>query len=321
MGTVLPRSAKNTSAKALSNALMDRFLECLLVERGLSENTLAAYAADLKDLIAFLDESCGGAAPENASTEQLLEHIMDLRARNLTNRSLARHLSSLRGFFEFAVAEGACRKNPLELFENPKLPRKLPHVLTCSEMDALLEAPDLSDRLGARDRAIFELLYAAGLRVSELCSLRVLDVDLQAGMVRVFGKGSKERIVPLYVRAAGFVDAWIRHWRPSFKPVDNALFLNRSGKGLTRQAIWKIVQARAKQANITSDISPHTFRHSFATHLLEGGADLRSVQILLGHADIAATELYTHVQTERLAQIHGTHHPRSRKSGTPHEAD
>ncbi len=296
--------------------MLDRFLECLLVERGLSENTLTAYATDLKDFTAFLEESCGGVAPEKASTEQLLDHIVNLRARNLTNRSLARHLSSLRGFFEFATAEGVCRKNPLELFENPKLPRKLPHVLTRAEMDALLEAPDLTERLGARDRAIFELLYAAGLRVSELCSLHVLDVDLQTGMVRVFGKGSKERIVPLYARAAGFVDAWIRHWRPSFKPAADALFLNRSGKGLTRQAIWKIVQARAKQANITSNISPHTFRHSFATHLLEGGADLRSVQILLGHADIAATELYTHVQTERLAQIHGTHHPRSRKSGT-----
>lgn len=298
------------------SALLDRFLEYLLVERGLSENTLAAYGADIADYLDFLAQR--ELAPESAAGEDVLEHIIELRTNNLSNRSLARHLSSLRGLYDFAVAEGVCENNPLKLLENPKLPRKLPHVLSQKEMADLLAAPDTTERLGARDRAILEMLYAAGLRVSELISLRVLDVDMQAGMVRVFGKGAKERLVPLYDRAIRLVDQYIRDWRPLFKPLEPALFLNRSGKGLTRQAIWKMVNARARQAGIQTGLSPHTFRHSFATHLLEGGADLRSVQVLLGHADIAATELYTHVQAERIGRVHREYHPRSQNKRVPH---
>jgi integrase/recombinase XerD len=182
-------------------------------------------------------------------------------------------------------------------------------------MDALLAAPDLSGKLGFRDRTMLELLYASGLRVSELCGLKVLDFDPQTNLLRVFGKGAKERLAPVHAAAARFLQDYIRHWRPLFSPKAAALFLNRSGRPLSRVGVWKLVQRYALLAGIGVRISPHTFRHSFATHLLEGGADLRSVQMLLGHADITATEIYTHVQQEQLAAVHRTFHPRSRPEG------
>ncbi len=304
-----PRAAQADTPRA-SHPLIDGYLEYLLIERGLAENTLAAYAADLSAFAGFLAQ---GGIDLHAATEQtLFLYIVDLRRRGLTSRTLSRHLSALRGLFAHGVAEGQLAADPLRYLENPKLPRTLPDVLTRDEMAAVLALPDLSDRLGFRDRTMLELLYASGLRVSELCGLRPLDFDPMTGLVRVFGKGSKERIVPVHDTAAKLLTAYIRDWRPAFRPVEDALFLNRSGKGLTRQAVWKVVKRHVAEAGIRKDISPHTFRHSFATHLLDGGADLRTVQMLLGHADIAATEIYTHVQADRLRQVHRAHHPRSR---------
>jgi integrase/recombinase XerD len=306
-----------------AHPLVDSYLEHLLVQKGLAENTLRAYSADLNDFMSFLQERLDNSAPGRSRdnegeilktvTEQMLFlYVVHVRRKGLGGRSLARHLSALRGFFVFAREEGVLEEDPARFLENPKLVRSLPEVLTRKEMEALLAVPDLSDKLGFRDRTMLELLYASGLRVSELCGLRVLDFDPQTNLLRVFGKGSKERLVPVHAEASGFLQDYIRHWRPLFTPKAPVLFLNRSGKGLSRTGVWKLVQRYALMAGIQCSISPHTFRHSFATHLLEGGADLRSVQLLLGHADVTATEIYTHIRKERAVGVHRRFHPRSR---------
>ena len=293
-----------------SAALLDDYLQHLLVEDGLAENTLAAYSADLRGFLAF---TASHNMPVSDITDQtIFLYIVQVRRRGLGGRSLARHLSALRGFFAFAREEGALDSDPAQFLENPKLQKKLPEVLSREEMQAILAQPKLNDKLGFRDRTMLELLYASGLRVSELCSLKPLNFDSQAGLLRIFGKGSKERLVPVHDEAARWLDDYLKHWRPLFNPGADFVFLNRSGKGLSRVGVWKLVQRYALTAGIKRDISPHSFRHSFATHLLDGGADLRSVQLLLGHADINATEIYTHVQAERLLEVHKAHHPRSR---------
>lgn len=302
--------AMDQSAPPSLPAPADAYLQHLLVERGLAENSLEAYQTDLTRFFEFL--STRGARLEDVTEDTLLLYLMQLKRGDLSQRSLARHLSSLRGFFRFVRDEGMLDGNPAELLENPKLPKQLPQVLDVDEVARLLAQPDLHSKLGFRDRAMFELLYAAGLRVSELVGLKPLDFDFQVGLIRVFGKGSKERLVPIHPRAQEFVERYLRDWRPAFKPVESFVFLNRSGKGLTRQAVFKNIKRYALMAGIDKDISPHSLRHSFATHLLEGGADLRTVQLLLGHADILATEIYTHVQTRRLVEVHRQHHPRSR---------
>ncbi|MDR1946123.1 MAG: tyrosine recombinase XerD [Desulfovibrio sp.] len=309
-----------------SHPLADRYLERLLIGKGLSENTLSAYSADLTDFLFFLEERLPACADGTATTpgidlrsvdeQTLFLYIVHVRGRGLGKRSLARRLSALRGFFAFAREEGELNEDPARFLENPKFTRSLPEVLSRDEMNAVLAAPDLSDKLGFRDRTMLELLYASGLRVSELCTLRALDFDAQTNLLRVFGKGAKERFTPVHAEAAGFLLDYIRHWRPLFNPKVPELFLNRSGTALSRVAVWKLIQRHALKAGIKVDISPHTFRHSFATHLLEGGADLRSVQLLLGHADITATEIYTHVQQDRVTATHRLHHPRA--SGTFH---
>lgn len=295
--------------------LVDAWLTYLLVERGLAENSLTAYRQDLHAFQVFLEDV--GMQLTDTDQQAMFLYIVQLRKRGLASRTLSRQLSALRGFFAYAVQQGDMAEDPSAFMDSPKLPRTLPDVLSRDEMAAVLARPDLTDRLGFRDRTMLELLYAAGLRVSELCGLSTLDVDTQTGVVRVFGKGSKERLVPLHPTACALVTAYLRDWRPAFGPVGNMLFLNRSGHGLTRQAVWKVVKRHVAEAGIRKDISPHTFRHSFATHLLEGGADLRSVQMLLGHADISATEIYTHVQADRLRRVHNAHHPRSRVRSTP----
>ena len=311
----MPRKAKAAASRVKDrengpHPLVDRYLEHLLIERGLAENTLLAYGADLNDFMEFLAGRTGAGLAE--VTEQILFlYVVHVRRKGLGGRSLSRHLSALRGFFAFAREEGVLAEDPARFLENPKLVRSLPEVLSRAEMNALLEAPDLGDKFGFRDRTMLELLYASGLRVSELCALRALDFDAQSNLLRVFGKGSKERLVPVHAAAARFLLDYIRHWRPLFDPRAAQLFLNRFGKGISRVSVWKLVQQYALRAGIHCSISPHTFRHSFATHLLEGGADLRSVQMLLGHADIAATEIYTHVQEDRVASVHRKFHPRS----------
>ena len=306
-----PLSSPPPSGEGLPEVhpLADSYLEHLLVEKGLAENTLDAYAADLSDFLSFLAERVFPL--EDVTDQTLFLYIVHIRRRGVSGRTLARHLSTLRGFFAFAREEGLFTEDPAQFLENPKFTRSLPEVLSKTEISAVLASPTLTEKLGFRDRTMLELLYACGLRASELCSLRPLDVDLSSNLIRVFGKGAKERLVPVHAQAARFVHEYCAYWRSLFGPKCDLLFLNRSGTGLSRVALWKIVQRHVLAAGIVRPVSPHTFRHSFATHLLEGGADLRAVQLLLGHADISATEIYTHVQAERVIQVHRTHHPRS----------
>jgi integrase/recombinase XerD len=296
--------------------LVSDWLDRLLTERGLAVNTISAYRRDLCDFHFFLEEMYGLRPAlttlDKIDEQALFLYLLRLRQRGDSGRSLARRLSSLRGFFLHALEEKIVSDNPAFFLESPKLSKLLPEVLNEKEVGAILALPNMLEKLGARDRCMLEILYGAGLRVSELCNLRVLDMDAQRGVLRVFGKGAKERLVPLHGMAVSLICDYVRDWRPSFSPREDALFLNRSGRGLSRVALWKIVRKYAQRAGIRRAISPHTFRHSFATHLLEGGADLRSVQLLLGHADISATEIYTHVQSGRLRRIHNAYHPRCR---------
>ena len=288
--------------------LASRWLDGLIAERGLSRNTVAAYRQDLDALRDFLDEletPLSGLDDENITL-----FIAWLRKRGDATRTLARRISSLRSFLAWCVERGNWPPTRPPSSTRPSS-LLLPDVLTQDEIVRLLNAPDATSKLGLRDRAMLELLYAAGMRVSELIELQPIDLDLQRGVVRIFGKGSKERLVPLHDAAVIRMAEYLKIVRRLFTPVEDRVFLNRSGNGLSRQGVWKLVKRYALEAGIRKPISPHTFRHSFATHLLEGGADLRSVQILLGHADMSATELYTHVQSERLLQIHRKYHPRS----------
>ena len=303
-------AAPARDSKPPSHPWVDRYLEFLLVEKGLSENSMAGYAADLASFLAFLDgmsEDLPGATPR-----VLFQYLTHLRARELKSRSLARHLSSLRGLFSFCAEEGLLSEDPARLLENPKLPKGLPQFLSREEIGRILAAPDESTPLGARDRTMLELLYAAGMRVSELIGLQLGDYDPQVGILRIFGKGAKERYVPIHYAAQDKLSDYLVRVRPALHPVGEFVFLNRSGKGLTRQGVWKLIKKYAETVGIRRSISPHTFRHSFATHLLDGGADLRTVQLLLGHADISATEIYTHIQTGRLLRVHRQFHPRSK---------
>lgn len=289
---------------------VDNYLEDLLVVKGLSEKTIQAYGSDLQIFLNFLTDK--DYTLEQVNEQTLFLFLVYLRQKELSNRSLARYLSTLRGFYEFVCSQGWLEQDPAKLMESPKLSRLLPEVLSFNQINQLLEQPVLSSKLGFRDRTILELMYAAGLRVSEVLQLCPLDFDSQTGILRIWGKGSKERLVPVHTAAHGYLYTYIHSWRNSFVPSEDYLFLNRSGKRLSRQGVWKMIKRYAKTAGIKTSISPHTIRHSFATHLLEGGADLRTVQLLLGHAEISATEIYIHVQENRLMQAHEDFHPRSR---------
>ncbi|MBI9111403.1 site-specific tyrosine recombinase XerD [Maridesulfovibrio ferrireducens] len=288
---------------------VDRYLEHLLIERGLAENSLDGYLRDLESFQSFLENR--SSTIEETTSQTLLLYLTYLRSKSLKSRSLARHLSSLRGFFAFCTSRDFLKENPAVLLENPKLPKKLPEFLSTDEISLVLARPALNTKLGFRDKVMLELLYAAGMRVSELINLKIEDFDPQTGLLIIFGKGSKERLVPIHYTAQNFLNLYIKDWRPAFNPNVKNIFLNRSGNGLTRQGVWKLIKKYTLEAGIKRSISPHTFRHSFATHLLDGGADLRTVQLLLGHADISATEIYTHIQAGRLVQLHKRFHPRS----------
>ena len=288
---------------------IDAYLQHLTVIRGLAEKTVEAYGSDLLFFKDFLTDLNGSI--DKIDEQALFLYLVHLRRKGLKNTSLARNLSSLRGFFDYLVQERILQASPAALLDSPKLTRKLPEVLSREEVLALLDRPAKAERLGFRDRTMLELLYACGLRVSELVSMSVSDFDPQAGLLRVMGKGSKERYVPLHESAVGFVLDYLRHWRPLLGPKNDTVFLNRSGVGLSRQGVWKLIRRYALEAGIVRPVSPHTLRHSIATHLLEGGADLRTVQILLGHSDIMATEIYTHVQSARMVALHRKFHPRS----------
>ena len=313
------RAARRAPSDSL-RAVAERWLDEILAVRGLSPATVDSYRQDIASLASFLEESGGEnltarQALSGLDDEQLLLFVVWLRRRGDGKRTLARRLSCLRGFFGWCADEGLMESNPAGLLDGPKLPRVLPNVLSREEVLRLIQAPDGHSRLGRRDRAMLELMYASGLRVSELVNLRPLDLDLQRGVVRVFGKGRKERLVPMHARAVSVMEEYLSLVRPDFAPQDSRVFLNRSGKGLTRQAVWKLIRKYALEARIGRDISPHTMRHTFATHLLEGGADLRTVQMLLGHSDIAATELYTHVRSDVLEDVYRRCHPRNAPPG------
>ena len=291
--------------------LADRFMDYLVVEKGLAGNTVSAYASDLNLYLDFL-KSEGIHDLAASDTAVIFKHLIALRKAGLGSRSRARHLVTVRGFYRFLVQEKILEINPAKLVDLPKTGRKLPDVLSIDDVARLLDAPDPTTPAGVRNAAMLELLYAAGLRVSELVLLGVADVNLEACFIRVFGKGSKERVVPIGQTAKKRIDAYITSARPALlksRP-NRHLFVTRMGKPMTRQGFWKILKQVARQAGIASEVTPHTLRHSFATHLLEGGADLRSVQVMLGHADISTTQIYTHVAPEQLKAVHTRYHPR-----------
>ena len=289
--------------------LADQFLDYLRVERGLANNTVQAYSKDLARFIQFLEDK--KTTPEDVSVEQILEYISAIR-RHLSSRSVARTISTIKTFFRFLVTEKKIKSSPARLLETPKLSQKLPVILTQNETKTLLSQPDISSVTGQRDKAMLEVLYGTGLRVSELVNLIISDINLEAGYLRTMGKGSKERIIPNGDMAADCFKDYNSNGRIKLLKGRQSpfLFLNFRGKPLTRQGFWKIIKRYGATAGIQKEISPHKLRHSFASHLLEGGADLRSVQIMLGHADISTTQIYTHVTTKHLKETHRKCHPR-----------
>lgn len=301
-------STLNSSAPDSAESIIDRFLDALWLEQGLSKNTLSAYRADLRHCQRWLLQHAS--ALEGAKAADILAYLAALHAGSA--RTAARRLSSLRRFYAWQVREGACQADPTARIPAPKLGRSLPKSLTEREVEALIEAPDTTTTLGLRDRAMLEVLYATGLRVSELVSLTLAEVNPRQGVVRVMGKGSKERLVPLGESALDWLQSYLRASRPTLVGgrKSEALFPTRRGNAMTRQAFWYLIRRYALLANIAKPLSPHVLRHAFATHLLNHGADLRVVQMLLGHSDISTTQIYTHVARERLKQLHAAHHPR-----------
>ena len=292
-------------------ALVDQYLNYILVEKGLAKKTIESYSRDIIRFLGFLKER-GIDAIGDVDTTVVLQYLIRLREEGLATRSRARHLVTLRGFFKFLVQEKVIGQSPAQLVELPKQGQKLPDVLSQKDVEQLLRAPDKTIAKGARDAAMIELLYAAGLRVSELIVLKLQDVNLEACFTRVFGKGSKERVVPFGRYARESLDLYIQHARPQLLKTYTSpfLFVARAGNPMSRQGFWKLVKRYALKAGITKNITPHTLRHSFASHLLEGGADLRTVQVMLGHVDISTTQIYTHVARKHLKKIHEQFHPR-----------
>lgn len=291
--------------------MADQFINYLVVEKGLSSNTVAAYS---KDIILYLESLTANGISDIADADMALviKHLIDLRDAGLGPRSRARHLVTIRGFYRFLVREKILETNPAQMVDLPKVGRKLPNVLGVDEVVRLLEAPDASKPLGVRDTAMLELLYAAGLRVSELIKVGIANINLEACFVRVLGKGSKERVVPIGQVAMKKIDAYLASGRPVLlkgRP-SPYLFVTRSATPMTRQGFWKLLKQYAQKAGLSHKITPHALRHSFATHLLKRGADLRSVQVMLGHVDISTTQIYTHVAQERLKAVHTQYHPR-----------
>ena len=289
---------------------VDLFLNHLAVERGMSANTISAYAGDLRDLLLFLNKSPISGWGE-VSREHISGYILQL-GPGFSARSQARRLAAFRSFFKFLERRGSIDANPAALIRFPKLAPQLPKVLNFGEIDSLLGLPDVRRLLGQRDKAMFELLYACGLRVSELAKLRLRQVFLEPGYLTVHGKGDKERLVPMGEPAREALKIYLCDGRLKLlkKGPVAEVFINSRGENISRQGIWKVIKANAKKAGIARNITPHMLRHSFATHLLENGADLRSLQIMLGHSDISTTQIYTHVARERLKAIHGKFHPR-----------
>jgi integrase/recombinase XerD len=288
------------------------FEDALGLEEGASPRTIEAYRRDVTRCAAFM-RAQGITTARDITPAALREFVYHLKDLGLAGSSIRRNISALRTWFRVMIAEGLVQHDPTERLDSPQRWRTLPEVLSVDEITALLAAPQLDERLAFRDRAMLELAYGAGLRVSEWIGLALKDVLLDEGLLRVFGKGSKERLVPIGRSAIGAVAVYLRELRPVLEKGagKGVLFLNRQGKPLTRMGAWKILRKYVSMAGIEKSVSPHTLRHSFATHLLEGGADLRAVQEMLGHADIATTQIYTHVDREYLRSVHRQFHPRS----------
>jgi integrase/recombinase XerD len=292
--------------------LLDLYVTFLRAERNLAPNSIEAYATDVRDYLQFLGRA--KVACKKATRDEVLEHLAELQNAGLSAKSRARHLAALRGFHRFLEDEKIISENPADDLDSPKLAQKLPVFLTLPEVEALLDAADEATVSGCRDRAMVQLLYATGLRVSELIHLKVSDVNLQSGFVVTLGKGRKERVVPIGKIAREKVEAYLARSRPVLlkgKSVD-ALFVTPRRAGFTRMGFWKLLRRYAVKVGIKKPLSPHKLRHSFATHLLERGADLRAVQAMLGHADLSTTQIYTHVNATRLKTLYDAHHPRSR---------
>ena len=291
--------------------MLDQFLHYLTVEKGLSKKTLEAYSHDLNRWMGYL-ESKGIQDVLRVSPLDVKAFLMGLRHHGLSHRSLVRNLVAIRTFFRFLTEDGKLNVNPVEELESPQLSRKLPEILSLKEVERLLEQPDLKTPLGIRDRAMLEMLYATGMRVSELVHLPLNQINLEGGYVLLYGKGSKERVVPLGKESIQWVTLYLDTVRGHLARGRETpfLFVNRSGRGMSRQRFWKSIKGYGQKAAIRKRVTPHLLRHSFASHLLERGADLRSVQMMLGHADISTTQIYTHVTGERLKRIHERHHPR-----------
>ena len=290
------------------------FLTHVRVEKGLSQNTMEAYRRDLAKFETYAKKK--KLVMEDVARDDVVDFLSTLFHQKLESRTVARHLVTLRNFFRFAQAQDLIPSDPTLNLESPKIRRSLPGSLRLEEIERLLAQPDDKTPIGLRDRAMLDVLYSTGLRVSELVSLRVMDLDRQVGCVRCIGKGDKERIVPIGKKALALVERYLREARPKLVPAGKQvnspmLFINRRGGRLSRVGVWKILSAYGRRAGLRVPLTPHMLRHSFATHLLEGGADLRSVQLMLGHSDISTTQIYTHVVEERLKQIYKAHHPRA----------
>ena len=292
--------------------MKESFFNYLEVERGLAENTLSSYRRDIEKLERFARRR--KIKLERLGANDIREFLRELHRRGLSHRSIVRALSAVRGMYRFSSAEGRIAVDPTEQIDSARIPQNLPHYLSFDAVEKLIAAPDISTPLGLRDRAMLETLYATGLRVSELISLRVADIHFDARYLLCIGKGRKERIVPFGRSATKWLKRYISKARGELsRGREPWLFLSRRGSRMTRQRFWQIIKSCGRQAGIKRNLSPHVVRHSFATHLLERGADLRSLQLMLGHADIGTTQIYTHVSRERLRRVYDQHHPRARK--------
>ncbi|MDM5232400.1 site-specific tyrosine recombinase XerD [Lysinibacillus pakistanensis] len=293
---------------------IEDYIHFIQVERQLSDNTLASYRRDLETYVSFLQEVEAMSDFRKVERTIILRHLEQLRMQGKTSRTVARHISSIRSFHQFLLREKRAETDPTVHLEMPTIEQKLPNILSIEEIEALLMAPNRSKPQGVRDVAMLELLYGSGMRISELIALDISDIHLTMGFVRVFGKGGKERIIPLGKSALSALNHYLNSARGQLQgkyPKTDAFFINQRGKRLTRQGCWKLMKEHALKAGIQHELTPHTLRHSFATHLVENGADLRAVQEMLGHADISTTQIYTHISKTRLSEVYKQFHPRA----------
>lgn len=296
------------------NDQIQDFIHYLVVERGLSNNTIVSYERDLKAYAIFLKEHLRIESVNEIGRVHILQFLKHLKETGKSSKTIARHIASIRSFHQFLLREKVANEDPSVHIETPQVERKLPNVLSLAEVEKLLETPKLTSPIGYRDKAMLELLYATGIRVSELIQLNLSDIHLMMGFIRCYGKGRKERVVPIGQKATNAIEEYLEKGRSKLVKQKNqteALFLNHHGKRMTRQGFWKNLKKIAKEAGIQKELTPHTLRHSFATHLLENGADLRAVQEMLGHADISTTQIYTHVTKTRLKDVYKQFHPRA----------